>query len=354
MKIVFIISSLGAGGAEKVLSLMSEYFVKKYELFIITFGDKNSYFKLPKNIKVISLNQNKISINLFDSILNNFYRIRMLRKVLHSISPNIAISFMTETNIISILATRWLSIPLIVTEHTCYIWQKSKFWNLLRRFLYPLAEKVTLLTHKDMKNHYRFLKNCAVMPNPFDFAPNSIRKKEKLILGVGRLIPDKGFDELIEAFVKTNNQEYKLKIVGDGVDRKRLEELINKLNCAKNVKLLGQQYNIYEYFERAEIFVLTSHIEGLSNALIEALSMGCAVISYDCPYGPSEVIKNEENGILIPLFDKDRLCIELKRMMNDDGLRKKLSKNALRVREKYSLDLVMSAWETLLFSIIKK
>lgn len=352
-RLAFVISSLGAGGAEKVLSLMSHYFAQKgISLTLISLGDSKSFYPLPTQAKIIAPGECRPSKGVIDSLFQNLRRIQKLRQALRSAKPDLILSFMTETNILSIIAAKSLGIPVIASEHTNYLWQPSRLWNRLRHLLYPLASATTLLTQKDKENHYGFLPQAKILPNPFDFPPLSLAPKEKIILGVGRLIKDKGFDRLIRAFSQVSMGDYQLLIAGEGEERAHLEELIQSLRMEEKVHLLGSQKEIYPLYERASIFVLPSSMEGLSNALIEAMSMGCAVISFDCPYGPSEVITPQENGLLVPLHDEVALQEAMERLIQEEPLRQKLSQNAPKVRERFAMDKVMPQWEELMRSIL--
>ena len=352
-RLAFVISSLGAGGAEKVLSLMSHYFAQKgISLTLISLGDSKSFYPLPTQAKIIALGECRSSKGVIDSLFQNLRRIQKLRQALRAARPDLILSFMTETNILSIIAAKSLGIPVIASEHTNYLWQPSRLWNRLRHLLYPLASATTLLTQRDKENHYGFLPQAKILPNPFDFPPLSLTPKEKIILGVGRLIKDKGFDRLIRAFSQVSMGDYQLLIAGEGEEGARLEELIQSLGMEEKIHLLGSQKEIYPLYERASIFVLPSSMEGLSNALIEAMSMGCAVISFDCPYGPSEVITPQENGLLVPLHDEVALQEAMERLIQEEPLRQKLSQNAPKVRERFAIDKVMPQWEELMRSIL--
>jgi glycosyltransferase involved in cell wall biosynthesis len=148
--------------------------------------------------------------------------------------------------------------------------------------------------------------------------------------------------------------DYKLLIVGEGSERKKFESLINRLNLNSKIFLEGRKTNVFEYYNRAKIFVLTSKHEFFSNVILETMSYGCAVVSFDCPYGPGEIIENEKNGILVENQNIDELAKNLQRLIDNKKLRDKLSKEAIKVREKYDIKKIANEWDKLIKEVIDK
>ena len=349
MKIAFIISSLGSGGAERVLSLLANYFSDKNKVIILTLSSDESFYPLNKNIQHIKLNLIKESKNIFDSFVNSVNRIFILKKVLKEIDADINISFMTHTNILAIIASKITKKKIIISERIAYDFYNSDILNFIRRLTYPLSDFLVVQTHAD-KKHYNYLKNIEVIYNPLNLKTNNL-KKENIILAVGRLDKQKGFDNLIKAYSKLKT-DWKLFIAGDGQEKKNLDNLIKKLNLKDNIFLIGNQENIFEWYAKASIFVLSSQKEGFPNVLIEAMSMGCSVVSFDCPYGPGEIIENNINGILVENQNIDKLALSIQRLIDNKDLREKLSKEAIRVREKYSIEKIANKWEKVMQKVI--
>ena len=349
MKIVFLISSLSSGGAERVLSTLANYFSKNHNVYVLTFSNEEPFYKLDDNIQHIKLNLLKESTNIIESLKNSIYRLIILKKTLKEIDADINISFMTHTNIISTIASKLNVQKIIISERIAYNFYSSKIIYYLKKIVYPFSNSLVTQTYAD-KINYLFLKNVEVIYNPLNIPELPIEKKN-IILAVGRLDKQKGFDKLIEAFSKINSIGWKLYIAGDGVEKKNLIKQIEQLKL-DNVELIGKRKDIFEWYAKSSIFILSSQKEGFPNVLIEAMAFKCAVVSFDCPYGPSEIIKNEVNGILVENQNIEKLALQIQRLINDKDLREKLGNEAIRVREKYSIEKIANQWENLINKVI--
>jgi len=151
-------------------------------------------------------------------------------------------------------------------------------------------------------------------------------------------IERKGLDTLLKAFHKLINSKNfccELHLVGTGNDIDKIMTLIEKYQIKKNVVMAGEVNDIYSYLENCDVFVLASRREGMPNALLEAMSVGLPVISYNCDTGPREVIKNMHNGLLVAIEDEDALAKAMATLYIDGDLRQKLSANAKVYIKKY-------------------
>ncbi|MFY4787727.1 glycosyltransferase family 4 protein [Aliarcobacter butzleri] len=346
MKLCFIIYSLGNGGAERVLTTLANYFIDKNEITIITFNNEKSFYKLDERINIVSLNSNKNSKNIFDAIKNNISTITKLTKTIKSVNSDIVISFMTTSNILSILACKILNKPIIISERTNYDFLSSKIWKKIRKIVYPFCNHLVVQSNYDLEK-YNFVKNVSIIENPLfikDFSEQIQRKN--YFLAVGRLDKVKGFDMLIEAYSKLNTS-WKLKIVGEGKEREPLQEQIERLGLSDKVELLGRKNDVEKYYYEAGIFILSSRMEGYPNALIEAMACGCPCISFDCKTGPSSIIKNNINGILIENENIDELSNTMNELSSNEENRQKLSIKGLEIREKLNIKNISEKWKFL-------
>ena len=187
------------------------------------------------------------------------------------------------------------------------------------------------------------------MPEPWQ----GEHKKE--IIGVGRLEPQKNWPMLLSAFEKfvETHGEYVLTIYGEGPLRTELQERINN-SAVLNVKvsLPGFIDNMYEVLNKSGIFVLPSNFEGLSNAMLESMALGIPTICTDCPaYGAREVIRDGENGLLIPVGDVDALVEKLCMVADDEMLASTLSRNSVKIREELSLNVIVEQWENVINNV---
>jgi len=364
--IIIVISAMNMGGSQRVVSILSNHWSKKgYSVSVISTnsGDKSIHFKFNQNIKLINLG----NIPIFSSIkyLNYLWKLFLLRRAIKHTQSDIVISFLTSINIATTLATIGLKSNLIICERswTPFI-SINKYFFWFFRILFKRIKKVIVQTNDSKiwinKNFPQI--NIEVIPNPIDYPlptdltksvnPDSlIASHRKIILGSGRLHKYKQFDLLIKAFANIKNQhkEWDLVILGDGEERDNLNRTILDLGVNERVFLPGNVGNISKWYERADMFVLSSILEGFPNVLLEAMSYGVPSISFDCNTGPSDMIKQGVNGLLINPQKKDQgLSEAIEELILNKEYRTKLSENSVLVREKYSVNNIMQLWNDVL------
>lgn len=362
MRLTLIISSLSSGGAERVMSIIANYWaVKEWKITLLTFNhvSKAPFYPLHPCINYIPLNIANQSPNRLVGIWNNLKRIFVLRTAISISKPDAIISFLDTTNVLTLLATRGLKIPVIVSERNEPGKCQSRMWGKLRHLLYPLANQIVVQTER-AKNYFslQLQSRICVIPNPV-LLPKTNCVSQRLLkspslIAVGRLEQQKGFDLLIKAFskVKDTYAEWTLTILGEGPLRSELEYMLNDLKLNEHVHLIGRVKDPYAYLKQADIFVMSSRFEGFPNALCEAMASGLPVISTDCPYGPREIIRNNVDGILVPNEDLFELATAIARLMSDEQERKNLAKHALEVITRFNVDDIMKDWETILGKVI--
>jgi glycosyltransferase involved in cell wall biosynthesis len=175
----------------------------------------------------------------------------------------------------------------------------------------------------------------------------------KTIIAAGRLKRQKDFFRLVRAFaqVAEKHPDWKLKICGDGPHRERLEELIAELGLEGKVELPGPVKNLGPELAAASMYALSSRREGFPMVLLEAMSKGLPVVSFDCPTGPREIVRSGENGLLVAHQDVDALAAAMIRMIEDEDLRRRCGAGALKTAERYSIDVIGERWEELLAEV---
>ncbi|MBE9168000.1 glycosyltransferase family 4 protein [Pleurocapsales cyanobacterium LEGE 06147] len=366
MKLTLIIFSFSSGGAERVMSIMANYWTAKgWKITLLSFVDRRipPFYDLDSRIDYIPLGIAAESPNPIIAIWNNWKRIRRLRTAIDESKPDAAISFLSTTNAIALLATRGLKIPTIVSERTdptrYFI---GKIWEQLRQWTYLFADRIVVQTRRTLDYFPSQLQaRACIIPNPVLEPPRANNSSDKIIgdrslIAMGRLEYQKGFDLLLQAFAKLKDRypEWTLTILGEGTLRQELESLCNQLELTDRVHLLGRRKNPYKFLKQAKLFVMSSRFEGFPNALCEAMACGLPVISTDCPTGPREIIRNGVDGILVPNEDVSALAAVMERLMSDEAERKRLATRAPEVTERFSLEKVMGMWEELLDQVVKK
>jgi GalNAc-alpha-(1->4)-GalNAc-alpha-(1->3)-diNAcBac-PP-undecaprenol alpha-1,4-N-acetyl-D-galactosaminyltransferase len=199
-----------------------------------------------------------------------------------------------------------------------------------------------------------------VIPNPVGYkrcsAPSPKQSPERLLVTLGRLSPQKQFDYLLRAFERCGSRhpEWSLQIIGEGPDRQRLEALAADLGIGRRVRFSGVVPEPETILCEADLFVLTSRYEGFPNALLEAMACGLPVVSFDCPSGPREIIRDGIDGLLVPAQDVDALTTAMDRLMADQEGRRALGRRALEVTERFGIDRVMAMWDSVITECVEK
>lgn len=371
MKKLIFIHSLSSGGAERVAVYLAEHWYSLGDqVIVVTVADRETdFYKLSSGIQRICLSKAKASQNPIQGIINNYYRIISLRKILHKQQPDVAISFMSRANIV--LAMSALGLKNLITIGSERIYPPKlplgKFWELLRSRMYGHLTALVAQTQKGREwleqhthaNKVYVIPNFVVWPLP-EFGnriePSSIGNNNyKRILAVGRLVEQKGFSLLITVFCRLAKifPDWELVILGDGPLRQQLVEQINSSDYAQRIFLPGSVGNVGQWYTDADIYVMSSLFEGFPNTLIEAMSYDLPVISFDCDTGPRDIIHHEENGLLIKDGSVDELFSGLQQLMSSKIKRTFFAQQAAKVRQHYSQNNVMKKWQQLIDELIK-
>jgi len=362
MKILFVTSSLEAGGAERVISIMANYWAAKgWDVTILTLAgdDVAVFYEIHRSIKILKLGLSSSSKNVLVASLNSFKRIRAIRKVIAEAAPAAVISFTDRINILSILSLIGLRIPIFVSPRTDPRQvQIGLIWKALRVLLYPIAKGVVFQTECARDASPASLNRSSyVIPNPV-MRPPSAREDSSFnaLISVGRLDEAKGIDLLLRAFAIVHPQfpQWRLFIVGDGPLRSRLLDLTKELGVKECVQFVGLVRNPSNYLAKSDIFVLSSRREGFPNALTEALACGLPVVAMDCCCGPREIVRHEVDGLLVPEGDISALAEGMKCLMEDASIRQRFSQRAPEILQRFGVEKVMDLWEGMLAAALSK
>ena len=327
MKLLFVITSLENGGAERVCASLANYFSKENEVEILYFSGEIFYEISPK-VKLNKFTRNSRIPRLAAKLL----AIRKRAK-----DADCVISFMDSTNILSIIATAFLGRKLIISEHSAHDFVGLK-WRVLRRIFYPFATALTVLNKRDF-NYYSFVKNKAIIYNPSIFKPSFGGQKEKLIIFVGRLEPVKGCDIFLRALALLRLDDFKVLVLGAGSQKKSLQSLSEKLGL-KNLEFLGSVSDIQNYYKKAKIIVSSSRFEGLGNALIESAFFDCIRVATPTA-GALELLEDGKNGFISSDFSEQALAKAILKALNAD---ESVLENTRAESEKFRLENIAAKW----------
>lgn len=360
MRLVLLIPALGAGGAERVMSLMANHWAGRgWDIRLLTLDDgaRPPFFPLHEEVRHRPLGLLRDSANPVQAVWNNARRLLGLRAAIRAERPEAVISFLDTTNVLCLLATLGLGLPVVVSEHTNpeRYWLKP-IWHRLRRWVYPLAHRVVVLTPRTLEFFPVSLRpKLRVVPNPV--VPSAVGGRVdiplpagRLIVALGRLVESKGFDLLIEAFARLGPRypDWSLLILGEGPARAGLEALRGRLGLDGRVGLPGWVSRPETVLGRADLFVLSSRFEGFPMALCEAMAAGVAVVAADCPTGPREIVRDGVDGLLVPAEDAAALAVAMERLMADGEERRRCAARAVEVVERFGMDRIMALWEAAL------
>ncbi len=350
-KIVFIISDLEKGGAQKVLVNMANYLKRKNKIIIVTlFKGNTGKFEISKEIKQININF-VVNKNLILKVFSYLFLIFKLRGIINKEDPNRIISFLSTTNILTILSCIGINQKLIVSERNDIKIQKiGNIWRILRYFSYKLPSKVSANSQNCIdsinfvkKNKLFYLSNYVEIVNS-----NIKLKKRKIILAVGRLNYQKGFDILIEAFTLSNlyKNGWQLHIIGEGECKEILKKQSNTCSASKFIYIHGQKKNIDQYYKTSSIFVLPSRFEGMPNVLLEAISYRIPCIISSSVKSAFEFLKHKESCISFESLNIRDLSSSLSYISKHPVLKKKISENAFKaLNKKFKKEEVYRNWE---------
>ncbi len=351
MKIMFYTASLLKGGAERVISVLANALVKKYEVVIVINTFKGMAYTVDENVKLIQLDKKREKL----SLTRNMRRIKDTEKIVKNEKPDIIISFLPVPSYrILYLKRKLKNIPIIIADRNDPKQEyKSFIDNFLMKRLYHKADNFVFQTSqqrdffpKDIRDKSTII--CNPLKNEFaEIEKDAKIQKKKTIINVARLQRQKNQKLLINAFAKIAEEckDYNLKIFGQGILKEDLEQQIDELGLKERVKLCGVSDDIKSELEKASLFVLSSDYEGMPNALMEAMAVGLPVISTDCPCGgPKELINNKENGILVPVNDEQALAESMKMILKDNKYAKKLGENAQKIVDKLKEEKIVDEW----------
>lgn len=345
MKLLVIIPSLHRGGAERVVSLLCREWVLDHEVILALFDASAPAYEV--SARIIDLRAPSAP-GIWHKLINPILRTKRLIRLIRREQPDRILSFMESANFPTVLAAKMCgrSRDLTVSvrnDPRSFPWVHRCLMPPLYRSAHRVVAVSDGVAHR-LQQMGIAKQKLAVIRNPVDTAMlqrlaaapllTAASGTESFILGVGRLDRQKGFDRLIDAFVQLANlPNIKLFILGEGPERPYLERQVATLGLESRVFLPGAVNNPFPFFRRALCLVLSSRYEGCPNVLLEAMALRCPVIAFDCDFGPSEIIIDGDNGLLVEEGDVAGLASAIARLSENVLLRERMAASgALTIR----------------------
>lgn len=362
-RITLVIHSLSGGGAEMSAARMANAWADAgVDVTLITLSTaEDDRYQLQRRVRRIALDLMRRSESLLAALWNNGRRVAALRRAIADSAPDSVIAFTPSINVLTLLATRAMGVPVISSERSHpEVHDIGRLWRFLRRRTYRFSAAVVAQSDSARQqlipycgaDRVRVIPNC-VWPHPQHSAPVPAAQRPECLISVGRLDPNKGFDVLIDAFaaIADKHPHWNLQIVGDGPQAENLCEQIQTLGLSERIELRGWLADPYEALQQCQVFVLASRYEGFPNSLLEAMASGTAVISFDCDHGPREIIRHEIDGLLVPPGSTEQLGKAIDRLLSDSRLRWRLAEQATAVEQRFATEQYFERWDALLADV---
>ena len=342
-QIVFLTGAMSRGGAERVISLLSQRYMQMgWRVRILMLLHDRVEYPLDPGVEVLNFSNDKVKAALDMPRLIGKVRSFMVKE-----KPDTAVAFMAPICLIAGFACRGLKTRLVVSERIDpALDPRNPIFRIALNNVYEKSHLTVFQTER-ARNYFseKIQKNSVIIPNPVQVKAVAANRRKHRIVTAGRLMPQKNHKMLIDAFAQLHklHSEYTLDIYGEGPLQEVLQQQIDSLELTAAVTLKGNVPNIHEQMADAEIFVLSSDFEGLSNALLEAMMMGLPCISTDCA-GSDEAICNGENGLLVPVGDTKALLDAMEQLVANPDFARRLGDTAREGSSQYSVDYVIDRW----------
>jgi len=374
VRIVYCLDNLYAqGGIVKITIIKANAFaaIEGYEVTMIVLDEEQPpMIPLDSRIKIICLNigycrlsqTNRLKLH-WQELCLKWKHFSKLYKELNLILPDVVIST-GQSGCHLLQYVRISSRPMKIREfhfirnfmdYQCYS-MMSKIRNLTMKCYDQIThfwgyDTIVILTEYDKQMNWKnFEDKVVVIPNPMTAEPSKFSNGEsKIAIAVGRLSIEKNFGELIKIWGKVvkKHPDWHLQIFGDGWLKHDLEKQVERCTYRENVHLMGASNNVLDRMSEASIYLMTSEFEGFPLVLIEAMSVGIPIVSYDCPCGPRCIITDYSNGFLVSLHDEDQMAQKICLLIENEDERKLMGQRALSKSADFELDMIISRWERL-------
>lgn len=352
MRVTIVNGSLGGGGAERNLAWLANSLVETgHPVTVLTLDGADPFFELHPAVAHRALDVESKSRSTFEAISSNLKRIAGIRRAVKESNPDVVLGFCFQANIQTVLACAGTGLPVMIAERTDpLLLRLPKAWMKLHQAVYPWAKAIVCQSRAVLERDKKLIRGKSfVIPNPVrtpepDLVPAP--KTRKRLISVARMHPVKQLDVLIRVFARLapDFPEWELVLVGAGVLFEDLKQLSVDLGLDGRVVFTGALKNPFPMVKSADLFALTSEREGLPNSLAEAMAHGVPAVSFDCPSGPAELIRDGVDGLLVPPNDTTALENALRQLMGNDEERARFAASAAQIVDRFKPSDILNLW----------
>lgn len=356
MRILFIQGGFGTGGAEKIVAMIANHRVAQgdeVEVAAMRAPKDGTYYNYAPDITLTVLEPD---VDM-SAPVSQLRRLRHVRRLIRKRKPDVIVSFLTKINVLTLVAGMGRRVPIVISErNNPNVQNNHPVWKKAAMLLGPRANAIVTLTERGRdqlpsKLHQR----TQVIPNPCTpMTGTRIQTDDRAtdLVAVGRLDWQKGFDMLLQCLAKLReaHPDINLTIYGDGPERSSLEHLRSELKLEDVVSMPGTTQRHGAWLGEGDIVVVTSRYEGFCNVVAEATLSGVPIVSFDCDFGPREMIQHEVNGLLVQTGNVEKLTESLHRLIEDAELRKGMAKAANLNRDYLDPERVLGDWDRVIDS----
>ncbi len=351
-RVLFVLPSLGAGGSERVVTTLANFWAGQgREVGIANFDEAafSPFYSLAPEVDLFRLDLPAASGRLPSQILQTRRRVKALMQIYREFEPDVVISFLTKANVMALLAASPSRVPVIISERNNPTLQHfNLFWRMARAYAYPKAFSFVTMTRGAAEYYPESQRpRTSIIPNPVNLPDGwDNHRKGNTITAVGRLTEQKQFHLLIDAFAKiaADFPSWNLVIWGEGAARAELEQQRSRLGLDDRIAMPGLTEKPGQWIETADVFVLSSAYEGWPNVIVEAMAAELPVVAFDCEHGVADMIDDGVTGRLVQQGDVPSLADALASVMRDGALRGALAHAALEASARFNTEAIADQW----------
>lgn len=360
-------------GIERILTCKMNYIARQtlHKIYLTTYEQKVHSLPFPldssiiyKPLDIMMPQRNEMTLpqwlKAYSSVRHRFQQ--QFKSLIYDICPDIVVSTVYSYQVLDIIINvcHQKGIKTVMESHTqgetVMLSQKYKYnqhlyrlfslWDYIIKRSLKHCNCIVTLTKQDMPFWQKYAKRIEVIPNMLTITPKKVTDYEvKRVISAGRYMSEKGFDMLLEAWhlLPKEFHDWHLYIFGNG-ERNIYKKIVDKYNIGETVHLMPATDDIAEEFSKSSLYVMSSRYEGFGLVLAEAMSCGLPCVSFDCPYGPREIIKDGEDGLLAKYKDIEDLTHKMVVLMSKTDLRRNMGEHAIRNIMRYEPQTIMNRW----------